>query len=140
MWFVFNLLTTTGPLLAVRKGVQCLHKTTVSNRLPFLCFMFRGYDTFHARCTLKVHGGGKRLHHEFRALYDFYGKRVDYGEGEFPSYWPTDMAQASAAPPVDRCGLVLVLRVLAAHALLGADSPVGDEHKRVAFLSQRPSS
>ena len=51
--------------------------------------------------ALKVHGGGKRLQHEFRALYDFYGKRVDYGEGEFPSYWPTDMAQAS--PPFDGC-------------------------------------
>lgn len=42
-----------------------------------------------------MHGGGKRLRHEFRALYDFYGKRIDYGEGEFPSCWPTDMAQAS---------------------------------------------
>lgn len=44
----------------------------------------------------QVHGGGKRLRHEFRALYDYYGKRVDYGEGEFPSKWPTDMAQVTA--------------------------------------------
>ncbi|CAN0040280.1 unnamed protein product [Laminaria digitata] len=42
---------------------------------------------------IQVHGGGKRLRHEFRALYDFYGKRVDFGEGEFPSRWPSDMAQ-----------------------------------------------
>ncbi|CAN0057132.1 unnamed protein product [Scytosiphon promiscuus] len=51
-------------------------------------------EFFCSACNRKVHGGGKRLHHEFRALYDFYGKRVDYGEGEFPSCWPTDMAQA----------------------------------------------
>lgn len=46
---------------------------------------------------MQVHGGGKRLRHEFRALYDFYGKRVDYGEGEFPSRWPSDVAQASVS-------------------------------------------
>lgn len=46
----------------------------------------------------QVHGGGKRLHHEFRALYDYYGKRVDYGEGEFPSRWPTDVAQVRWRP------------------------------------------
>lgn len=48
------------------------------------------------RALLKVHSGGKRIHHEFRALYDYYGKRVDYGEGEFPSCWPADIAQARA--------------------------------------------
>lgn len=47
----------------------------------------------------QVHGGGKRLHHEFRALYDFYGKRLDYGEGEYPSRWPSDVIQASPRHP-----------------------------------------
>ncbi|CAM9343847.1 unnamed protein product [Ectocarpus fasciculatus] len=51
-------------------------------------------EFFCSACYRKVHGGGKRLHHEFRALYDYYGKRVDYGEGEFPSCWPTDVIQA----------------------------------------------
>ncbi|CAM9524056.1 unnamed protein product, partial [Sphacelaria rigidula] len=50
-------------------------------------------EFYCSACYRKVHGGGKRLRHEFRALYDYYGKRVDYGEGEFPSKWPTDMAQ-----------------------------------------------
>lgn len=31
--------------------------------------------------------------HEFRALYDFYEKRVDYGDGEFPSKWPSEIEQ-----------------------------------------------
>lgn len=69
---------------------------------PSLCLVFRFMFLDFAATTYftwKVHGGGKRLHHQFRALYDFYGKRVDYGEGEFPSYWPTDMAQVSPPPP-----------------------------------------
>ncbi|CAN0492620.1 unnamed protein product, partial [Discosporangium mesarthrocarpum] len=41
----------------------------------------------------QVHDGGKRRMHEFRALYDYYGKRVDYGDSEFPSKWPTDIIQ-----------------------------------------------
>lgn len=49
-----------------------------------------------AAYMLQVHAGGKRLRHEFRALYDYYGRRVDHGDGEFPSCWPTDIAQARA--------------------------------------------
>ena len=44
-------------------------------------------------CWDAVHFGGKRKHHQFRSLYDFYGKRVDYGETEFPSKWPTEVIQ-----------------------------------------------
>ena len=40
-----------------------------------------------------VHFGGKRKKHKFRALYDFYGKRVDYGDGEWPSVWPSEIEQ-----------------------------------------------
>ena len=44
-------------------------------------------------CWNDVHFGGKRADHQFRALYDYYGLRVDYGEGEFPSKWPSDIQQ-----------------------------------------------
>lgn len=40
-----------------------------------------------------MHSGGKRKLHEFRSLYDYYGKRIDYGGGEFPSKWPTEIEQ-----------------------------------------------
>ncbi|TYZ65217.1 hypothetical protein PybrP1_003992 [[Pythium] brassicae (nom. inval.)] len=37
--------------------------------------------------------GGRRRRHAFRCLYDFYAKRVDYGDGEFPSKWPSEIEQ-----------------------------------------------
>ncbi|GLE10792.1 hypothetical protein PINS_up023043 [Pythium insidiosum] len=45
------------------------------------------------QCWRSVHAGGRRRGHAFRALYDFYGRRVDYGDGEFPSRWPSEMQQ-----------------------------------------------
>lgn len=45
------------------------------------------------QCWSSVHAGGKRRRHDFRCLYDFYEKRVDYGDGEFPSKWPTEIEQ-----------------------------------------------
>jgi hypothetical protein len=44
-------------------------------------------------CWDAVHFGGKRRSHAFRSLYDFYGKRVDYGDTEFPSKWPSEIEQ-----------------------------------------------
>ena len=44
-------------------------------------------------CWGQVHAGGRRRLHAFRALYDFYERRVDYGDGEFPSRWPTEVLQ-----------------------------------------------
>ena len=44
-------------------------------------------------CWDSVHFGGKRKAHEFRALFDIYGKRVDYGDGEWPSKWPSEIEQ-----------------------------------------------
>ena len=44
-------------------------------------------------CWSAVHFGGKRKSHKFRALYDFYAKRVDYGDGEWPSIWPSELEQ-----------------------------------------------
>jgi hypothetical protein len=40
-----------------------------------------------------VHYGGRRKEHEFRALYDYYGKRLDYGDGDFPCKWPSEVMQ-----------------------------------------------
>lgn len=40
-----------------------------------------------------MHFNGKRRQHRFRALYDFYDKRVDYGDAEFPSRWPSEVEQ-----------------------------------------------
>lgn len=45
------------------------------------------------QCWENVHAGGKRRRHEFRCLYDYYDKRVDYGDGEFPSKWPSEVEQ-----------------------------------------------
>lgn len=44
-------------------------------------------------CFAAVHGGGKRRHHAFRALNDYYGSRIDYGEGEWPALWPSEVRQ-----------------------------------------------
>ena len=30
-----------------------------------------------------------------RALFDYYGRRVDYGDGDFPSVWPTEIEQVA---------------------------------------------
>ena len=40
-----------------------------------------------------MHCGGKRRNHKFRSLFDFYNSRVDYGDDEFPSKWPTEIEQ-----------------------------------------------
>jgi hypothetical protein len=44
-------------------------------------------------CWEAVHYGGKRALHNFRALYDYYSKRIDYGDSEFPSKWPSEIEQ-----------------------------------------------
>ncbi|ETK95993.1 hypothetical protein L915_01142, partial [Phytophthora nicotianae] len=44
-------------------------------------------------CDVVVHGGGKRRQHNKRKLFDYYGRRRDYGDGEFPSIWPSEMLQ-----------------------------------------------
>ncbi|OQR82626.1 hypothetical protein ACHHYP_15691 [Achlya hypogyna] len=50
-------------------------------------------EVFCKECWDAIHAGGKRRRHAFRALYDYYDKRVDYGDGEFPSLWPTEVEQ-----------------------------------------------
>ncbi|KAA0148217.1 hypothetical protein FNF28_07475 [Cafeteria roenbergensis] len=50
-------------------------------------------EFFCQTCFAAVHGGGKRRHHAFRALNDYYGSRIDYGEGEWPALWPSEVRQ-----------------------------------------------
>ncbi|EGZ15871.1 hypothetical protein PHYSODRAFT_509241 [Phytophthora sojae] len=49
--------------------------------------------TVNRECWANVHSGGRRKLHEFRALYDYYNRRVDYGDWEFPSRWPSEIEQ-----------------------------------------------
>jgi len=50
-------------------------------------------EIYCQQCFDQVHFGGRRKDHEFRTLYDFYGKRLDYGDGVFPSKWPSEVIQ-----------------------------------------------
>lgn len=50
-------------------------------------------EFFCHKCWNSVHHGGKRKDHSFRALYDYYGKRIDYGDGNYPSKWPSEIQQ-----------------------------------------------
>jgi Ran GTPase-activating protein (RanGAP) involved in mRNA processing and transport len=51
------------------------------------------HEYFCQTCFGNVHSGGKRAAHSFRSLYDFYDKRLDHGDGEFPSKWPSEIQQ-----------------------------------------------
>ena len=50
-------------------------------------------EVYCQQCWDQVHFGGRRKNHEFRALFDFYHKRIDYGDGDFPSKWPSEVIQ-----------------------------------------------
>ena len=50
-------------------------------------------EMFCGQCWESVHYGGRRRDHEFRSLYDYYGRRMDYGDGVFPCKWPTEVIQ-----------------------------------------------
>uniref|UniRef100_H3GDY5 F-box/LRR-repeat protein 15-like leucin rich repeat domain-containing protein n=1 Tax=Phytophthora ramorum TaxID=164328 RepID=H3GDY5_PHYRM len=50
-------------------------------------------EFFCDHCDVVVHAGGKRRWHNKRKLFDFYGRRRDYGDGEFPSIWPSEVLQ-----------------------------------------------
>lgn len=50
-------------------------------------------EIYCKECFTQVHRGGRRKDHDFRALYDYYGKRLDYGDGIFPCKWPTEVIQ-----------------------------------------------
>jgi hypothetical protein len=44
-------------------------------------------------CWDQVHAGGRRKDHEFRAMFDYYNKRIDYGDGNYPCKWPSEVMQ-----------------------------------------------
>jgi hypothetical protein len=50
-------------------------------------------EVYCTQCFEQVHYGGRRKDHDFRSLYDYYGKRIDYGDGVFPSKWPSEVMQ-----------------------------------------------
>ena len=50
-------------------------------------------EVYCQQCWDQIHYGGRRKDHDFRSLYDYYGKRLDYGDGIFPSKWPTEVIQ-----------------------------------------------
>lgn len=50
-------------------------------------------EVFCHTCWENIHHGGRRRDHEFRVLYDYYGKRIDYGDGTFPCKWSTEVMQ-----------------------------------------------
>jgi hypothetical protein len=50
-------------------------------------------EVFCSECWCRVHAGGRRKDHEFRVLYDYYGKRIDYGDGSYPCKWSTEIIQ-----------------------------------------------
>ena len=50
-------------------------------------------EVFCHTCWESIHFGGRRKDHEFRVLYDYYGKRIDYGDGVFPCKWSTEVMQ-----------------------------------------------
>lgn len=50
---------------------------------------------FASQCDEVVHGHGKRQQHMRRRLFNYYRVRCDYGDGEFPSVWPSEMDQDS---------------------------------------------
>ena len=50
-------------------------------------------ELYCSSCWSGVHAGGRRRDHQFRTLYDFYGRRIDYGDGDFPCKWPSEVIQ-----------------------------------------------
>jgi hypothetical protein len=56
----------------------------------------RRFAWLREQCDVVVHGGGKRRLHNKRELFDYYGRRRDYGDGEFPSVWPSEVLQDAA--------------------------------------------
>jgi len=50
-------------------------------------------ELFCYQCFENVHNGGRRKDHDFRSIYDYYGKRMDYGDGDYPCKWPSEVMQ-----------------------------------------------
>lgn len=57
-------------------------------------------EVFCQHCFESVHFGGRRKDHAYRSLYDYYNKRIDYGDDDpnneeksFPCTWPSEVQQ-----------------------------------------------
>ncbi|OQR81008.1 hypothetical protein THRCLA_11893, partial [Thraustotheca clavata] len=55
-------------------------------------------EYFCCECTWRIHSHGKRQYHSTRKLYNYYRKRIDYGDGEFPSFWRSEIDQDVVRP------------------------------------------
>ncbi|KAF0696289.1 Aste57867_12987 [Aphanomyces stellatus] len=55
-------------------------------------------EYFCDECWVRVHGHGKRQEHVMRKLFNFYMNRIDYGDGDFPSVWPSEIEQDRKRP------------------------------------------
>ncbi|KDO31312.1 hypothetical protein SPRG_03928 [Saprolegnia parasitica CBS 223.65] len=55
-------------------------------------------EYFCLPCSDRIHGHGKRHTHTIRLLYNYYRRRIDYGDGDFPSWWPSEFEQDAWRP------------------------------------------
>ncbi|EQC33358.1 hypothetical protein SDRG_09334, partial [Saprolegnia diclina VS20] len=55
-------------------------------------------EYFCLPCSDRIHGHGKRHAHMMRKLYNYYHQRIDYGDGDFPSWWPSECEQDAWRP------------------------------------------
>ncbi|CAK4249541.1 unnamed protein product [Aphanomyces euteiches] len=55
-------------------------------------------EYFCPECLERIHAHGKRQLHVRRKMYNYYNKRIDYGDGTFPSEWPSEIDQDAARP------------------------------------------
>ncbi|KAF0776190.1 hypothetical protein AaE_000111 [Aphanomyces astaci] len=55
-------------------------------------------EYFCPECCARVHDHGKRQQHIRRPMYNYYHKRIEYGDGEFPSVWPSEIDQDRNRP------------------------------------------
>ncbi|GMF26067.1 unnamed protein product [Phytophthora lilii] len=103
-WWSWAIWTTRGHLTVRVSTMECkdcgemfcgVVSTCISRRAPQRTGRV-AHMPFHSsapQCWANVHSGGRRKLHEFRALYDYYSRRVDYGDWEFPSRWPSEIEQ-----------------------------------------------
>lgn len=63
------------------------------------CFICN--EVYCEECFTSVHRGGRRKDHSYRALYDYHGRRMGYGDGNFPSKWPSEIEQDEVQGKID---------------------------------------
>jgi hypothetical protein len=93
--FFYNKLTGEIRWRMPRDLLDLIPRPTCDNCARFEAGVECGVcnEFYCHKCWGTVHSGGKRKDHEFRALYDYYGKRIDYGDGNYPCKWPSEVQQ-----------------------------------------------